>query len=470
VALSKISALAGKLLRRVLVALCALVWTPAPSSSAEDQAFSNAQARPEKPTLWAQQKSVIVTILAVLLLQSFLLVKLYAEARTRRVAQRLSEENKERMDAAIAGADLGLWQWTANTDNVWATERCRALLGLDKIEDLSRDAFLECLRPADRSLALERISVAMRTGDICVAEYLIAMPNGDSRWILSKAIPKRGQNGIADHLVGVVLDITERKEREKEVERQRQELAHLSRVSVVGALSGALAHELAQPLTAILSNAQAASRMLDRDSGVDLDEIRNILADIMIDDKRAGDVIHHLRSLLRKDQATRDIIDANELVNSVLALCHSDLVIKNVAVVKKLNSRNSALVGDSVQLRQVLLNLIVNACDAMANKPASERLLIVTTEQGSNGSVKFAITDSGSGISSAAIEELFRPFYTTKSLGMGLGLPICHWIISAHGGRLAGQNNTSGGATFTFELPTPVEGNHVEQFASRVLG
>src|SRR5262249_11052748 len=161
---------------------------------------------------------------------------------------------------------------------------CRKLLGLDGQANLTREAFLGCLRPDDRTLAAERISTAIKSGNICVAEYLITLPGGANRWILSKAIPK-GRNGSApDHLTGVVLDITDRKHSESETERQRQELVHLTRVSVVGALSGALAHELNQPLTAILSNAQAAGRLLSTGS-VDLEEIRQIIEDIIEDDK-----------------------------------------------------------------------------------------------------------------------------------------------------------------------------------------
>jgi C4-dicarboxylate-specific signal transduction histidine kinase/ABC-type uncharacterized transport system substrate-binding protein len=425
------------------------------------------EVRFKVPTAWEQYKTQILIIAAALFLQSLLLLKFYAEVRSRRVAQQFATESAERMDAAVTGADLGLWNWTVKTDGVWATERCRTLLGLNQEGDLTREAFLKCLSSDDRLLALDRIAMAMKTGDICVAEYLIVLPDGTARWILSKAIPRAAHGDAPDHLIGVVLDITERKRSEAEAEQQRQELAHLTRVSIVGALSGALAHELNQPLTAILSNAQAASRMLARKSA-DMSEIQQILVDIVEDDKRAGDVIHHLRSLLRKGESTSVRLDANALAASVLALCHSDLVLKNVTAMKRLGSGLPEILGDPIQLRQVLLNLIVNACDAMASKPGKDRLLVVMTELANRGGVRFSVSDSGDGLSTSTIEDLFQPFYTTKSLGLGLGLPICQWIISAHGGQLSAENNPTGGATFFFELPSAVEAGRDEPIASRV--
>lgn len=419
------------------------------------------------PTAWERYRREIIAIAAVLLLQSVMLLLLASEVRRRKRAQHAAEEASERMDAAVTGADLGLWNWNADTDMVWTTQRCRKLLGLCPEAPLRRDNFLDCLTPEDRSLAQARMTGALRTGKICVSEYLIRLPEGGQRWIMTKTIPKSAINGSPERLIGVILDITERKQREMEAERQRQELAHLSRVSVLGALSGALAHELNQPLMAILANAEAAS-MLARRPG-NAKEIQGILRDIIKDNKRAGNVIHHLRSLLRKEQTAKEPFAANEIVNDVLALCHSDLVIKGVTVVKRLGRNIPLLLGDAVQLRQVLLNLILNACDAMAETPAGERILTVTTAVEA-GSVAFAVGDSGRGVAAETIEDLFQPFYTTKSFGMGLGLPICQWIVAAHGGELTARNNPPGGATFVFDLPCPRKERHDELAASRVPG
>jgi len=410
------------------------------------------EIRFKEKTAWERYRREIIAIAAVMLVQSAMLLLLASEVRRRKRAQRAAEEASERMDAAVTGADLGLWNWSADTDTVWTTQRCRKLLGLNADIPLRRDNFLSCLSPEDRALALERMASALRTGRICVSEYLIRLPGDGERWIMTKTIPKSRINGSAERLIGVILDITERKQREMEAERQRQELAHLSRVSVLGALSGALAHELNQPLTAILSNAEAAS-MLARRPG-NAKEIQGILRDIIKDNKRAGQVIHHLRSLLRKEQAAKEHFAANEIVNDVLGLCHSDLVIKGVTVVKRLGKNLPMLLGDAVQLRQVLLNLILNSCDAMAERPAGERILTIATTTETD-TVAFSISDNGRGVPAETIEDLFQPFYTTKSFGMGLGLPICQWIVAAHGGELSARNNPAGGATFSFELPSP---------------
>lgn len=370
------------------------------------------------------------------------------------------------MDAVITGADVGLWNWNAETDAVWMTKRCRVLLGLASDIRLTRANFLALLTPEDRSLALERMANTLRTGKICVSEYRIRLSNGGRRWIMTKTIPKSRLNSSAERLIGVIMDVTERKDREMELEQQRQDLVHLSRVSVVGALSGALAHELNQPLTAILSNAESA-QLLARGHG-NLKEIRSILRDIIKDNRRAGDVIRHLRSLLRKEQAVRQSFAANDIVTDVLDLCRSDLVLKGVTVTKTLGENLPVLQGDVVQLRQVLLNLIVNASEAMADAIAGERLITIGTATKSK-SVEFSVTDQGSGLSARDLNALFQPFHTTKSFGMGLGLAICHWIVTAHGGRLSACNNMSGGTTFSFELPFGEEMNE-EPIARRVPG
>jgi C4-dicarboxylate-specific signal transduction histidine kinase len=294
---------------------------------------------------------------------------------------------------------------------------------------------------------------AMATGNQSEAEYSLVQPDGSVRWLASRAA-RRHRGGKSDYLLGVLMDITERKLAEREAEEQRKELTHLTRVSVLGALSGALAHELNQPLTAILSNAQAARRILAR-KPYDIDEIRRILDDIVDDDRRAGDVIHHLRALLRREEGARTPVDINQLVAGVLDFARSDLVLKGVTVARQLGKDCPLIEGDAIQLQQVLLNLIVNACEAMSRRPVAERTLTIASKVTKNGKLRVSVVDNGEGISEDNIKNLFEPFHTTKALGLGLGLPICNWIIAAHGGKLLAHGNGEGGATFSFDLPIP---------------
>ena len=259
------------------------------------------------------------------------------------------------------------------------------------------------------------------------------------------------------------MDITARKQAELEAARQRHDLAHLARVTSLGELSSSLAHELTHPLTAILSNAQAAQRFLARDDA-DLDEVREILNDIVTEDQRAGEVIHRLRLLLKKGgpQERYDDVDLNEVVRDVLKLMRNDLINQNVTVDTDLAQSLPAVIGDRIQLQQVLLNLALNACEAMAD--CTERRLLIASKL-ENGTVRVSVTDRGGGVREKKLEQVFERFFTTKKEGMGLGLSICQTIIKAHRGKLWATNNADRGATFHFSLPvgdqaeTPITDN-----------
>ena len=250
-----------------------------------------------------------------------------------------------------------------------------------------------------------------------------------------------------------IVDITERKLAELEAARQRHDLAHLARVSALGELSSSLAHELTHPLTAILSNAQAAQRFL-ADDNVDLDEVREILNDIVTQDQRAGEVIHSLRLMLKKGELQEhcDDVDLNEVILDVVNLMRSDLINRNVTLDTDLAQKLPAITGDRVQLQQVLLNLALNGCEAMADYNSSERRLLIAS-QWENGAVRVSVADSGSGIPEEKMQQVFERFFTTKKEGMGLGLSVCRTIIDAHRGKIWATNDAGCGATFHFSLP-----------------
>jgi PAS domain S-box-containing protein len=279
-------------------------------------------------------------------------------------------------------------------------------------------------------------------------EYDCSGPNA-LRWFEFSVIPlDRSEGGAAlSH-----RDITRRKRAEIDAEQQRQELTHLTRVGILGQLSGALAHELNQPLTAILSNAQAVQRYLAQEP-LDLPELRVALGDIVEADKRAGDVIRRLRDLLKKGEAQFRPLDLNSVIKDVLELAHSDLVVRGVTTTCRLTPDLPTVRGDRVQLQQVLLNLIANACEAMMDGEPNDRALTITTALGDNQAVQIVVADSGSGIAADMQARLFEPFVTTKMQGLGLGLPICSSIVTAHGGYMKAVNNLHGGATFSVTLP-----------------
>jgi two-component system sensor kinase FixL len=252
-----------------------------------------------------------------------------------------------------------------------------------------------------------------------------------------------------------VIDISERRKLERAAARQRDELAHLSRVAMLGELSGSLAHELNQPLTAILSNAQAAQRFLAQ-SPPRVDKLAEILADIVKCDHRAAAVIQRLRSLLRKEESQSHSLDINEVVAESMHLIRSDLLSRQVVVDMELADALPAVSGDRNQLQQVLLNFAINGSDAMDGQVADRRL-VVRTQTTPNGNIEFSVADRGAGIPKEDLERIFEPFVTTKATGLGLGLAICSSIAEAHGGRLWATNNSDGGATLHCELPAKSE-------------
>jgi two-component system, LuxR family, sensor kinase FixL len=253
-------------------------------------------------------------------------------------------------------------------------------------------------------------------------------------------------------ILSAVVDITARKEAELEAQRHRTELAHLSRVALMSEMSTSLAHELNQPLSGIVSNAAAGQRFIDR-GDVSLEEIREILTDIVSDGRRAGDVVRSIRSMVKKDEAIRRELNLNDVVGRVVQMVSPDALLRSCAVETSLAPNLPRVVGDPVQFQQVLLNLVVNAFDAMRDTPPSSRKVTITTEWNGDGAIRASVRDYGAGIPEQARDRLFDPFFTTKEKGLGMGLAIVRSIIESHGGTMAVDTPSDGGARFYFTLP-----------------
>ena len=378
---------------------------------------------------------------------------LFARSRGRRT-EVLFRENEEAMALAASSANIGLWSWDIAYDKVRATPHCSVILGLTGTEPCNLRTFLNCVHPDDRSMLREAIETAIGSGQKFDVAHRIVWPDRESRWIAASGRAKYGTNQRAVALTGVFVDITHRKEAEAEADRQRKYVTHLTRVGMLGELSGAVAHELNQPLTAILSNAQAAQRMLSRPS-VDLIEVRNTIRDIIDDDSRAGEVIRHLRALLTKSEAKFERIDLNKVVNDALDLARADLIVRQVRTVKWLATDLPLVIGDQIQLQQVILNLILNASESMMANDSDNRILTVSTMT-NGGSVEAVFADNGRGFSPEIMKRLFEPFFSTKEHGLGLGLSISRSIMTAHSGELWAASGDEGGAVFHLKLPALV--------------
>ena len=271
-----------------------------------------------------------------------------------------------------------------------------------------------------------------------------------------------------DKILSIVRDISDRKRAEMDAAIQRRDLAHLSRVAMLGELSGALAHELSQPMSAILINAQAARRLLTRDP-VDLPELRATIDDIIANDRRAGAVIERLRTLLKKGNSMFETLDLNDVARDVLDLMRSDFLARRISVTTLLASSSLPVNGDRVQLQQVVLNLVLNACESMHANEVEERRLTVTTSA-EDGFVQISITDRGVGLSDAQRAVVFEPFVTFREQGLGLGLAISRSIVLAHGGQIVAESNTDRGTTFRCVFPLNQDGHVEPQPSSRAEG
>jgi len=362
-------------------------------------------------------------------------------------------ESQQRMNLAADAAELGLWAWEPGADDVWATPRCCAMLGLPKRAHFALADFTDRVHPDDRERITQPLRRALEEGQAYAVQYRVRLPCGDERWIEATGRVDEPETGRARRLQGVCADITERRRAEQETARLRTELAHAGRVSTMGQLASALAHEINQPLGAILRNAEAAELFLQSDSP-DLDEIRAIVADIRHDDQRAAAVIDRMRALLRRQALQTRPLALGEVFSDVRLLVRADAAARHTRLdLGELPAGLPAVSGDRVHLQQVLINLIINALDAVSGSTGSDRWVSVQARQRDARFVEIAVSDSGTGLPAGRQPQIFDPFFTTKAGGMGMGLAISRTLVEAHGGQLWADNRPSGGAVFTFSLP-----------------
>jgi C4-dicarboxylate-specific signal transduction histidine kinase len=405
----------------------------------------------DEKSLWEQHGNIIIAVLAILVLQSALLAGLLVQGTRRRRAEASLRESEERMAIAAASANLGLWHFDLPQGLFWATDHCRAMFGLARDVKLAPEDLLGRIHPDDQSTVEEGLR-KLRSGVPFVGEFRLAASPDETRWLQSSGDVRTDSKTGRMRVSGTFKDVTAGKKAEEDLELQRRELAHLTRVSVLGQLSGAIAHELNQPLTAILANAQAAKNILLLPEP-DLSEAAAALNDIVAEDHRAGEVIRRLLGLLQKKEGKSEDVDLNEIARSTLRLLHSEFIRRRIKTVVELSERIPAVLGDGIQLQQVLINLLVNAMDELDSIPLPTRRIEIRTTVQASGSVSLSIEDSGRGLSPEQADKVFEPFFTTKAEGLGLGLPICATIISRHGGILRVHNGSHGGLCAMFTLP-----------------
>jgi PAS domain S-box-containing protein len=317
--------------------------------------------------------------------------------------------------------------------------------------ELTGKPLRELIVPGDRAELDARLAAAAQSGPRPRSRWDLVCRSGERRALVWSTVRLSHTGGSYAGLLSIGEDITDRLAGERQLERTRHELERLARVNVAGELVATLAHELNQPLAAILSNAQAARRFLTNPRP-DYGEVQAILDDIVRDDKRAGDVIHHLRLLLRKGATAREHLELGELVQQVLGLISNELDAQGISVELALASALPPVAAGRVETQQVLLNLLANAIHALDEVPAERREITVRARPKGADAAEISVEDRGPGIAADVLPRLFEPFFTTRSAGLGMGLAICRRIVDANGGRIWAEN-TDRGARFSFTLP-----------------
>ena len=550
----------------------------------ESRVPKDAEVRLRPASLWETHRIFILAVAGAVLFQGLLIAGLFLERLWRRKAEASLHQSEERMSLAAEAANLGMWVWDVARKEIWMTDNGRALLGFTPDERMDYASLDLRVHPEDRATREIAITGALETRGEYATEYRVVLPDGSLRWIgarghclnggdtkstqllgVSMDITERKQaedalresearfrtmadtapvmiwmsgpdklctffnkgwldftgrpleqqlgNGWAEGVhhvdldyclevyvnsfearhpftmeyrlrrwdgeyrwvldnggprfapdgtflgyIGSCIDITERKQAEAEARKHREELAHISRVAVMGEIAGSLAHELNQPLTGIVNNASAGRRFIAKGRG-DLPKLDSLFEAVVEDGRRAGGIIRAIRGMVHKGKQVLGPVNLNDVIASVLRLVHSDAVERHCMLVTELDPELPLVEGDQVQLQQVLLNLVVNAFEAMGGTPLPKRRVIIRSERESKVRVRVSVRDFGTGLSVEHSERIFEHFFSTKHDGLGMGLAIVRSIIASHDGELAAVNAEGGGACVFFSLRANAEGD-----------
>jgi C4-dicarboxylate-specific signal transduction histidine kinase len=354
----------------------------------------------------------------------------------------------------------GTFSWRAATDEIAWSEQLYRIYELDAAVPLTRELIYSRIHPDDLPFIRE---MAVRTGAGEAAdfgfEHRLRMPDGLVKYLHTVAHGTRDENGRMEY-IGAVQDVTQRRISEEALSKARSELAHVARVLSLGVLTASIAHEVNQPLAGIVTNAGTCLRMLAADPP-NVDGARETARRTIRDGNRASEVISRLRALFGKTDASAESVDLNEAAREVIALSLSELQRSRIVVRSELPDDLPHVIGDRVQLQQVILNLLRNASEAMSGVDDRPRELLIRTERDEGDGVRLSVRDVGVGLDPKSADNLFRAFYTTKSGGMGIGLSVSRSIIEKHRGRLWAAPNDGPGATFAFSIPPASEGARV---------
>ncbi|OSJ08966.1 hypothetical protein BST63_27635 [Bradyrhizobium canariense] len=367
-----------------------------------------------------------------------------------------AEEDLRRGEAYLTEAQrlshTGSFGWSVTTGEIiWSDETFR-IFDFDKASPVTLEMVLQRTHPGDRTFVQQIIDGAARAGMDFSLEYRLMMPDGSVKHLHAVAHSVAGASGNVE-FVGAVIDVTATKCAEEALRQSQAELAHVAKLTTMGELTATIAHEVNQPLMAIVTNAQACLRWL-ANVEPDLEKARNAAERVIRNGHRAGDVVSSIRALVRKSPPLAAELDMNGLIQNILELLQAELSRGDVSLETDLFEGVETIVGDRVQLQQVIVNLVMNGIEAMADGQPSRRVLRVSSGLGKDGNMLVAVEDAGGGLDPATADRIFDAFFTTKRNGLGIGLSICRSIIEAHGGKLWALPRLPHGTSFQFTLPT----------------
>ena len=371
--------------------------------------------------------------------------------------QKRAERALRRSEAFLAEgqrlSQMGSFSWRVATDEVTWSEQLYRIYEFEIGVPITVEVLRTRVHPEDVSLleTMKMVHQAQGGGDDFEWQYRLMMPDHSIKYLHAVAHATRDEDGQLEY-IAAVQDVTARRLAEDAFDKARAQLTHVSRVMSLGVLTASIAHELNQPLSGIITNANTCLRMLGADPP-DVDGARETARRTIRDGNRASEVIVRLRALFTKKESTTELVDLNEATREVIALSSSNLQRNRVVLRQELADDLPAVVGDRVQLQQVILNLLLNACDAMSDIDDRSRQLTISTAGSDSDQVRVVVRDAGVGLDPGTVDKLFEAFYTTKQSGMGIGLSVSRSIIERHQGRIWAAQNDGPGATFSFSIP-----------------
>lgn len=390
-----------------------------------------------------------VTMAGGILLAILLIVLMVVRHRKEAATQVASKE------AYLAEAQrlshTGSFGWNPSSGFIWSDETFQ-IFGFDRGTSPTIETVIDRTHPEDVERVRQFIEGEPRDGKDYDLEHRLLMPDGSVKYLHVVAHPLRAEAGERA-FVGAVMDVTAAKRAEEAVQEAQAALAHVTRMATLGELTAWITHEVNQPLTGIVTNGAACLRWLDKAPPA-LDEARRSVEDMISDARRASEVIHRIRALSKKTDAEKVPLDINDVIREGSRLVRREVITHGASLRLELAPELPSILGDRVQLQQVIINLVINAIQAMASVTDRPRTLLIRSQKSEDGRVLVAVRDSGTGIEAKSVNKLFKAFFTTKPSGMGMGLSICRTIIEAHSGQVSAANNSGPGATFQLILPS----------------